>query len=207
LILLDEIEKAHPDVFNTLLQIFDDGHLTDAKGRKVDFRNTIIVMTSNVGSDLIRKETALGFHPNKAEAKTADDQYKRMKGRVLEELKRIFRPEFLNRIDSQVVFHSLAPEHIRKIVELKLAEVEQQLILKGVTMEVTESCRDWLAEKGYDPVFGARPLRRVIQDEIEDRLSDALLEGRFQEGDRILIDMEAGEIVLGKAEEPAALPS
>jgi ATP-dependent Clp protease ATP-binding subunit ClpC len=205
LILLDEIEKAHPDVFNTLLQIFDDGHLTDAKGRKVDFRNTIIVMTSNVGSDLIRKESALGFHGNKEEAKTLEDQHARMRNRVLEELKRVFRPEFLNRIDSQVVFHTLSKEHIRKIVELQLAEVEQQLVLKGVTMEVTEACRDWLGEKGYDPVFGARPLRRVLQDEIEDRLSDALLESRFQEGDRILIDVQNGEIILSKAEEPAAL--
>jgi ATP-dependent Clp protease ATP-binding subunit ClpC len=203
LILLDEIEKAHPDVFNTLLQIFDDGHLTDAKGRKVDFRNTIIVMTSNVGSDLIRKESALGFHGNKEEAKTIEDQHARMKGRVLEELKRVFRPEFLNRIDSQVVFHTLSQEHIHKIVELQLAEVEQQLVLKGVTMETTAACRDWIGQKGYDPVFGARPLRRVIQDEIEDRLSDALLESRFQEGDRILIDVQNGEIVLGKAEEPA----
>jgi ATP-dependent Clp protease ATP-binding subunit ClpC len=207
LILLDEIEKAHPDVFNVLLQIFDDGHLTDAKGRKVDFRNTIIVMTSNVGSDLIRKESTLGFHGNKEEAKTLADQHARMRGRVLEELKRVFRPEFLNRIDSQVVFHTLSKEHIRQIVELQIADVEQQLVLKGVTMEVTEACRDWLGEKGYDPVFGARPLRRVIQDEIEDRLSDALLESRFQEGDRVLIDVQNGEVVLGKAEEPAALPS
>ena len=205
LILLDEIEKAHPDVFNTLLQIFDDGHLTDAKGRKVDFRNTVIVMTSNVGSDLIRKESALGFHGNKEEAKTIEDQHARMRGRVLEELKRVFRPEFLNRIDSQVVFHTLSKEHIRNIVELQVADVEQQLVLKGVTMQVTDACKDWLGEKGYDPVFGARPLRRVIQDEIEDRLSDALLESRFQEGDRVLIDVQNGEVVLSKAEEPAAL--
>jgi ATP-dependent Clp protease ATP-binding subunit ClpC len=203
LILLDEIEKAHPDVFNTLLQIFDDGHLTDAKGRKVDFRNTIMVMTSNVGSDLIRKESVIGFQVERGEAKTAEDQYKRMKEKVLEELKRVFRPEFLNRVDNTVVFHALSKEHIRKIVELQLTEVEQQLVLKGVTMEVSDTTKDWLGEKGYDPVFGARPLRRVIQDEIEDRLSDALLESRFQEGDRVLIDMEAGEIILKKAEEPA----
>jgi ATP-dependent Clp protease ATP-binding subunit ClpC len=203
LILLDEIEKAHPDVFNTLLQIFDDGHLTDAKGRKVDFRNTIIVMTSNVGSDLIRRETVLGFKVTKEDTKTAEDQYKRMKEKVLEELKKVFRPEFLNRIDSTVVFHALSREHIRNIVELKLAEVEQQLLLKGVTMEVTDACKDWLGEKGYDQVFGARPLRRVIQDELEDRLSDAILEGRFQEGDRALIDLQNGEVVLGKAEAPA----
>ena len=203
LILLDEIEKAHPDVFNTLLQIFDDGHLTDAKGRKVDFRNTIIVMTSNVGSDLIRRETVIGFKVPKEEAKTAEDQYKRMKEKVLEELKRVFRPEFLNRIDAQVVFHALSHEHIRQIVELELKKVEEQLMLKGVTMEVTDTCKDWLGEKGYDQIFGARPLRRVIQDEVEDRLSDALLENRFQAGDRILIDVQDGDVVLTKAEEPA----
>ena len=203
LILLDEIEKAHPDVFNTLLQIFDDGHLTDAKGRKVDFRNTIIVMTSNVGSDLIRKESALGFKVQTDEGRTAEEQYKRMKDKVLEELKRVFRPEFLNRLDGTIVFHTLAREHIRKIVELHLAEVEQQLLLKGVTMEVTDSAKDWLGEKGYDIVFGARPLRRVIQDEIEDRLSDAILENRFQEGDRITIDVEGDEVILKSASEPA----
>ncbi len=203
LILLDEIEKAHPDVFNTLLQIFDDGHLTDAKGRKVDFRNTIIVMTSNVGSDLIRKESVLGFQKKQEDARTAEDQYKRMKEKVLEELKRVFRPEFLNRLDATVVFHALSKEHIRKIVDLQLAEVEQQLLVKGVTMEVTDAARDWLGEKGYDEVFGARPLRRVIQDEIEDRLSDALLESRFQEGDRVVIDVEAGEVILKNASEPA----
>jgi len=208
LILLDEIEKAHPDVFNMLLQIFDDGHLTDAKGRKVDFRNTILVMTSNVGSDLIRKEGTLGFQIKKEEAKTAEQQYERMKGKVLEELKRVFRPEFLNRLDATVVFHSLSREHIRSIVDLQLKEVEKQLLLKGVTLEVTDVAKDWLGEKGYDHVFGARPLRRVIQNEIEDRLSDAILEERFQAGDRILIDCEADEIILraaesAEAEEPA----
>ena len=203
LILLDEIEKAHPDVFNMLLQIFDDGHLTDAKGRKVDFRNTIIVMTSNVGSDLIRKETVLGFKVQNDEAKTADDIYKRMKEKVLEELKKAFRPEFLNRLDSTVVFHGLSKEHIRQIVELQLKELEQQLEQKGVALEVTDTAKDWLGEKGYDQVFGARPLRRVIQDEIEDRLSDALLENRFQEGDRVLIDVEGGEVILKSAPEPA----
>ncbi|MEX2159444.1 MAG: ATP-dependent Clp protease ATP-binding subunit [Dehalococcoidia bacterium] len=205
LVLLDEIEKAHPDVFNTLLQIFDDGHLTDAKGRKVDFRNTIIVMTSNVGSDLIRKEGGLGFSVKTEGSQTADDQYKKMKDKVLEELKRVFRPEFLNRIDGQVVFHALRREDIRQIVELQLKEVEQQLVLKGVTMEVTDTCKDWIGEKGYDMVFGARPLRRVIQDEIEDRLSDALLSERFHEGDRVLIDVEGGELILKNASEQPAL--
>ena len=203
LILLDEIEKAHPDVFNTLLQIFDDGHLTDAKGRKVDFRNTIIVMTSNVGSDLIRKESAIGFNIQKEEVKTAEDQYKRMKEKVLEELKKAFRPEFLNRLDATVVFHGLSKEHIRKIVELQLKDVEQQMQAKGFTLEITEATKDWLGEKGYDQAFGARPLRRVIQDEIEDCLSDAILENRFHDGEHVVIDVEGDEVILKSASEPA----
>jgi ATP-dependent Clp protease ATP-binding subunit ClpC len=208
LILLDEIEKAHPDVFNMLLQVFDDGSLTDAKGRKVDFRNTIIIMTSNVGSDLIRRESVLGFNVNTEEAKTVEQQYKRMKDKVMEELKRVFRPEFLNRIDAQIVFHSLAKEHIRSIVDILLTDVAKNLMLKGISMEATDAARDWLGEKGYDPVFGARPLRRVIQNELEDRLSEALLEGRFGPGDTVLIDVsEAGEPVLTKQESPALAPS
>jgi ATP-dependent Clp protease ATP-binding subunit ClpC len=205
LILLDEIEKAHPDVFNTLLQIFDDGHLTDAKGRKVDFRNTIIVMTSNVGSDLIRKNASLGFSVSQDEIKNEEDKYNKMKEKVLEELKQVFRPEFLNRIDATVVFHTLKREHIRNIVELQIKDVEEQLLLKGITMEISIAAKDWLGEKGYDPLFGARPLRRIIQDEIEDRLSDALLEERFEAGDRISIDVQNEEVVLTKASEPAAV--
>jgi ATP-dependent Clp protease ATP-binding subunit ClpC len=205
LILLDEIEKAHPDVFNMLLQVFDDGSLTDAKGRKVDFRNTIIIMTSNVGSDLIRRESGIGFTTAKDEVKTAEDQYRKMKDKVTEELKRVFKPEFLNRIDSQIVFHALAKEHIRSITDILLGEVATNLMMKGVSMEVTDAARDWLGEKGYDPVFGARPLRRVIQNELEDRLSEALLEGRFGPADTVLIDCEGGEIVLTKQEAPAEL--
>ncbi len=206
LILLDEIEKAHPDVFNMLLQVFDDGSLTDAKGRKVDFRNTIIIMTSNVGSDLIRRESSIGFTTVKDEVKTAEDQYRKMKDKVTEELKRVFKPEFLNRIDSQIVFHALQKEHIRAIVDILLGDVATNLMLKGVSMEVTDAARDWLGEKGYDPVFGARPLRRVIQNELEDRLSEALLEGRFGPADTVLIDVtEGGEVVITKQEAPAEL--
>jgi ATP-dependent Clp protease ATP-binding subunit ClpC len=210
LILLDEIEKAHPDVYNMLLQIFDDGHLTDAKGRKVDFRNTIVIMTSNVGSDLIRNNTPLGFAVTKDEVKTAEQQYNKMKDRVTDELKRVFRPEFLNRIDSQVVFHPLAKEHIRQIVDLQLTELEKTLLLKGVALELTDVAKDWLGEKGYDSVFGARPLRRVIQNELEDRLSEALLQERFTAGDTVLIDVaEDGDLVLTTRtpapEEPVAL--
>ena len=180
-VLLDEIEKAHPDVFNILLQIFDDGHLTDAKGRRVDFRNSIIVMTSNIGAELIRKGSTIGFVSRVDEAKSQQQSYETMKEKLLGELKKTFRPEFLNRIDNVVVFHSLTQEHIRKIVDLMLVTVAQQLSEKGMKLEVTDAAKDFLGVKGYDEVFGARPLRRVIQDMIEDKLSDSLLRGKFQQ--------------------------
>ncbi len=203
LVLLDEIEKAHPEVFNMLLQIFDDGHLTDAKGRKVDFRNTILIMTSNVGSDLIRRETTLGFATMTEEAKSVEQQYEKMKEKVLTELKNTFRPEFLNRIDGTVVFHALSKEHLRKIVELMLADVDKQLSFKGLSLEVTDAAKDWLGDRGYDQVFGARPLRRLIQNEIEDRLSEAVLDGRFEPGETIVIDCEEDSIVLKQVPQPA----
>ncbi|TET96436.1 MAG: ATP-dependent Clp protease ATP-binding subunit, partial [Dehalococcoidia bacterium] len=196
LILLDEIEKAHPDVFNMLLQIFDDGQLTDAKGRKVDFRNTILIMTSNVGSDLIRKETTLGFSVKTEESKRAEDQYEKMKEKVLTAMKNVFRPEFLNRLDATIVFHGLSREHIRQIVENEMKAIESQLQAKEVTLEMTGAAKDWIGEKGFDPVFGARPLRRIIQNEIEDRLSEALLEERFHAGDTVRIDVQNEEIIL-----------
>jgi len=198
-ILLDEIEKAHPDVFNILLQIFDDGHLTDAKGRRVDFRNSIIVMTSNIGAELIRKGTSIGFAAHSDEAKTQQQAYERMKEKLLGELKKTFRPEFLNRIDGTVVFHPLTREHIRKIVDLMLATVTQQLAEKEVKLEVTDAAKDFLGEKGYDEVFGARPLRRVIQDMIEDKLSESLLRGKFQPGDTAVVDLEGEEITVHPA--------
>ncbi len=202
LILLDEIEKAHPEVFNLLLQIFDEGRLADAKGRKVDFRNTIIIMTSNVGSDLIKKDSALGFATTTDEVKTHEERYQRMKEKVLTELKNVFKPEFLNRIDSTVVFRSLTKEDIRKIVDNELRKVERTLNQKGVRMEVTDAGKDWLGEKGYDPVFGARPLRRVIQDNIEDRLSEMLLAGQFAAGDTVRIDAEDGNLKIEPIREP-----
>jgi len=198
-ILLDEIEKAHPDVFNILLQIFDDGHLTDAKGRRVDFRNTIIAMTSNIGSELIRKESSIGFISRSDEGKVAQMSYEKMKDKVLEEMKKTFRPEFLNRIDGVVVFHALTQEHIRQIVELMLSQIEIQLKEKEMKLEITDAAKDFLGEKGYDPAFGARPLRRVIEHMVEDPLSEALLEGRFNSGDTIQIDCQNGEIVLNSA--------
>ena len=196
-ILLDEIEKAHPEVFNILLQIFDDGHLADAKGRRVDFRNAIIVMTSNLGSDLIRRENTIGFNLKSDDAKTEEQAYQRMKDKVLEEVKRFFRPEFLNRIDSTVVFHSLNRAHILNIVSLQLMEVEKQLLDKHISLEVTDEAKVYLAEKGYDPDFGARPLRRLIQDVVEDQLSEEILSGRLNEGDVAHVDIQDGEIVVG----------
>jgi len=200
-ILLDEIEKAHPDVFNILLQIFDDGHLTDAKGRRVDFRNSIIVMTSNIGAELIRKGTSIGFAVHTDEAKTQQDSYERMKEKLLEVLKKPenFRPEFLNRIDGVVVFHSLTKKQIRKIVDLMLVTVSKQLSEKGIKLEVTDAAKDFLGEKGYDEVFGARPLRRVIQDMVEDKLSEDLLRGKFRSGDTAVVDLEGEEIVVHPA--------
>jgi ATP-dependent Clp protease ATP-binding subunit ClpC len=196
-ILLDEIEKAHPDVFNILLQIFDDGHLTDAKGRRVDFRNSIIVMTSNVGAELIRKGSAMGFASRSDEAKTQKQSYENMKEKLLGELKKTFRPEFLNRVDNVVVFHPLTKKHIRQIVDLMLATVTQQLAEKEIKLEVTDAARDFLGEKGYDEVFGARPLRRAIQDRVEDKLSEALLSGKFKISERVfVVEARVTEITL-----------
>ncbi|MDP2719287.1 MAG: ATP-dependent Clp protease ATP-binding subunit [Dehalococcoidia bacterium] len=198
-VLLDEIEKAHPDVFNILLQIFDDGHLTDAKGRKVDFRNTIIVMTSNVGAELIKKDSLIGFTARADEAKNQKDSYERMKEKVLGELKKTFRPEFLNRIDGILVFHSLNKDHIRQIVELMLSNVIKNLMEKGITLEISDSAKDLLGEKGYDQNFGARPLRRIIQDLVEDQLSEGLLREDFHPGDTVTITNEGEEIVIKTA--------
>ncbi len=206
-ILLDEIEKAHPEVFNILLQIFDDGHLTDAKGRKVDFRNTIIVMTSNIGSDLIKRDTSLGFAVQTDTAKASADAYEKMKSKVEEEVKRFFRPEFLNRIDGQIVFHALTKEHIIQIVDLMLNEVRKPMLEKGLSLDVTPAAKEWLAEKGYDPTFGARPLRRVIEREIEDRLADEVLAGKYNPGDTAVVDVEGEgderQFVIGPQPVPA----
>ena len=193
-ILLDEIEKAHPDVFNILLQIFDDGHLTDAKGRKVDFRNAVVIMTSNLGSDLIKKDTNLGFSVKRDEAATFQEAYERMKEKVTAEVKRFFRPEFLNRIDATVVFHALTKDHIISIVDLMLDQVRVQLREHGVSMEVTPEAKEFLAGKGYDPDYGARPLRRVIQDKVEDLLSEELLTHKFSPGDTAVLDVVDGNI-------------
>ncbi|MBI2323271.1 MAG: ATP-dependent Clp protease ATP-binding subunit, partial [Chloroflexi bacterium] len=193
-VLLDEIEKAHPEVFNMLLQIMDDGHLSDAKGRKVDFRNTIIIMTSNVGSDLLKRDVQTGFRVKKDEARTAEEKYERMKEKVTTELKNVFRPEFLNRLDATVVFHALGREHLVEIVDLMLNRVRKQLAEQEITLEVDEAAKDWLLARGYDPSFGARPLRRVIQNYIEDLLADGLLQRKWKGGDTVLATVADGEL-------------
>ena len=205
-VLLDEIEKAHPEVFNLLLQIFDDGHLTDAKGRRVDFRNAIIVMTSNIGSDLIRQDRTLGFAHKAEGEESKKDDYERMKNNVLDEIKRFFRPEFLNRIDGSIVFHALSREHMQQVVDLMLTDVASGLLEKGISLEVTDEAKDWIAEKGYDQLFGARPLRRVIQDNLEDKLSDAILSGTLNPGDTAIIDLANDEIIV-KVESPLPVAS
>ena len=207
-ILLDEIEKAHPEVFNILLQIFDAGTLTDARGRKVDFRNSILVMTSNLGSDLIKRETNLGFSIKTDDAQTEESSYQRMKDKVMDEVKRFFRPEFLNRIDATVVFHQLNRAEILSIVELMMGQVRKELDEKKIALEMTEAAREYLGEKGFDPVMGARPLRRLIQNVVEDNLSEEVLSGRLNAGDVALVDVEDGEIVIrNKSNIEAEIPT
>src|SRR4051794_7408855 len=195
-ILLDEIEKAHPDVFNILLQILDDGRLTDAKGRRVDFRNTIVIMTSNVGAELIRRQGNLGFNTAKDAAKSEEDAYQKMKDKVLGEMKNLFKPEFLNRIDASVVFRSLQKDDIRRIIDLLLQRVRGELPEQQIKIDVTDAAKDLLMEKGYDPAYGARPMRRAIQNLIEDPLAEALLEGRFKSGDSVLIDRQGDDLAM-----------
>jgi len=197
IIVFDEIEKAHPEVHNMLLQIMEEGHLTDARGHKVDFRNAIIIMTSNVGADAIRRQTSLGFHLEHGDESTKEIlAYDEMRKRLTESLKRIFRPEFINRLDSVIVFRALNKEDIKKIVSLEIGKVAERLKEHNLNIELSPAAVDWLCEKGYDPDMGARPLRRVIQFEIEDTLSDALLSGQFSDGDTVFVDVENGELVL-----------
>ena len=201
-VLFDEIEKAHPDVFNTLLQILEDGHLTDAQGHTVDFKNTVIIMTSNLGTRDIQKGTTLGFSPGGDQEVT----YEKMKDKVIEELKRSFRPEFLNRIDEIIVFHSLSREDVKSIVDLMIRRVEEQLQSKDVEIELTDRAKEVLAEKGYDPALGARPLRRTIQRMVEDPLSEKLLYKEFTAGQTIIVDARDGDLVFEPASRPPETP-
>ncbi|MGH2658367.1 MAG: AAA family ATPase, partial [Actinomycetota bacterium] len=201
-VLFDEIEKAHPDVFNTLLQILEDGHLTDAQGHKVDFKNTIIIMTSNLGTRDIQKGTSIGFAARPDEKVT----YDKMKERVMDELKRSFRPEFLNRIDEVIVFHSLSQEDVKRIVDLMMKRVREQLKSKDLDIELSDAVKTLLAEKGYDPALGARPLRRTIQQMVEDPLSEKLLYKEFRAGQTVIVDVRDGEIFFEAPTSPETLP-
>ncbi|EGL17109.1 MULTISPECIES: ATP-dependent protease ATP-binding subunit ClpC [Paenibacillus] len=196
-VLLDEIEKAHPEVFNILLQVLEDGRLTDSKGRTVDFRNTLIIMTSNVGADTIKKNSTLGF----TAVQDSGKDYNNMKDKVMNELKKSFRPEFLNRIDEIIVFHSLDEKHIAEIVSLMADELRKRLKEQEVDFILTDNAKNFLAKEGFDPSYGARPLRRAIQKHIEDRLSEELLKGSISKGDSLTIDEKDGELVVLRNEE------
>ena len=196
IVVFDEVEKAHPEAHNMLLQIMEEGHLSDARGRKVDFRNAIIVMTSNVGAEEIRKTTQLGFAVPRDDASEQRLAYDDMRKTLTEALRKVFRPEFLNRVDATVVFHALTREQIAEIVDLELAKVGQRLRDHAIQLRASPEARQLLADLGYDPEMGARPLKRVIQNKVEDRLSDALLSGEFKHGDRVLVDAVDGEVVL-----------
>ncbi len=189
-VLLDEIEKAHPDVFNLLLQVLDDGRLTDSQGRQVDFKNTVIVMTSNVGATGIQTTTDIGFRPQKGTAEDEIKAYERMKNKVMEEVKQTFRPEFLNRVDEVVVFHQLTREEIAQIVTLELKKVVREVQAQEMELKMTDAAKDLLAKKGWDPQFGARPLRRAIQRMVEDELAEEMLKGNLNAGDHILGDVD-----------------
>lgn len=193
-LLFDEIEKAHPDVFNILLQILEDGRLTDSQGRTVDFKNTVIIMTSNVGARMITEPKKLGFSTGDAKAKDYED----MKSNVMGELKRNFRPEFLNRVDEIIVFHPLEEEHILRIVSLMIESLAKRLSQNGINLSVTDEAKSYLAKKGYDPVFGARPLRRSIQSNLEDKLAEEMLEGKVKTGDTVEVALDGEELSVKK---------
>lgn len=200
LLLLDEVEKAHPDVFNILLQVLDDGRLTDSQGRTVDFTNTVIVMTSNLGSEAItRRGAGIGFGPGGAEA---DEEARREQ--ILRPLREHFRPEFLNRIDEIVVFRQLTADQLRRITNLLLERTRRLLHAQGISVEFTDPAVDWLAERGYQPEYGARPLRRTIQREVDNQLSRLLLDGRIAEGGRVTVDVEGGRLALRTEDLPPA---
>ena len=203
IVVFDEVEKAHPEAHNILLQIMEEGQLSDAKGRRVDFRNTIIVMTSNIGADLIRREGGLGFQLARDQNEDAKTAYEEMRKKLLEALKKSFRPEFINRLDSVIVFHALSKENIRNIATLELNKVAERLKERQITLMASDAALEKLAEKGFDPEMGARPLRRVIQLEIEDQLSDALLAEKFKDGETIWVDADAeGKFILTRRDEP-----
>jgi ATP-dependent Clp protease ATP-binding subunit ClpC len=200
-ILLDEIEKAHPEAFNMLLQIMEDGSLADAKGRRVDFRNTIIIMTSNIGAEEISRDMTMGFVARSDEATESKREHTLMTDKVMQRLKQTFRPEFLNRIDATIVFHSLTKEEIREIVDLEMDRVREQLKEQDISLEITVEAKDLIGKEGYDHTYGARPLRRVIQNRIEDALAEGMLNQKFTPGSKIRVDAKDDEITLERVEE------
>jgi len=195
-VLLDEIEKAHPDVFNVLLQVLDDGRLTDGKGRTVNFNNTVIIMTSNVGSSDIQQAAAIGF----SLTNDGDEGNSVMRQKLLEELRRTFRPEFLNRVDDIIVFNRLAREHVARIIDLQLVHLRQRLVEKRIDIEVTEAAKELLLTEGYDEQFGARPMKRAIQRLIQDPLALKILDGELGEGDTVLVDRDGAAMQFEKKE-------
>jgi len=200
-ILFDEIEKAHPDVFNVLLQILDDGRLSDSKGRTVDFKNTIIIMTSNVGAQFIDKSSlTVGFAAPALPEGVHNDRYKKIKDLVMDAMKKTFRPEFLNRIDEIIVFQQLTKEEIRRIVDIMSADLQSRIKSQGMELVISDECKDYLAKDGYNPTYGARPLRRSIQRLLEDALAEQVLQGNFKEGDTILTKLDGDEIKFDKPE-------
>jgi len=201
-ILFDEIEKAHPDVFNILLQILEDGRLTDGHGRTVNFKNTVVIMTSNLGSKEFQRES-IGFRLG---GETKADR-ERKKSAVESTLKQTFRPEFLNRIDETIIFDELTEDQLHQIVELMLKEVQARLSERQITVSLTSHAKSWLAKEGFDPLYGARPLRRTIQRSVENPLSKKILQGEFQEGDSVLVELDAGALSFTKAKAEALTPS
>ncbi len=202
IVVFDEVEKAHPEVHNMLLQIMEEGHLSDAKGRKVDFRNAIIVMTSNIGADVIKRQSSLGFALKRDEVTEERLSYEDMRKKLNESLKRAFRPEFINRLDATVIFRALNKEDIQKIVSLELDKVALRLKDHDLVLTATPEALATLADLGYNSEFGARPLKRVIQQKVEDLLSDKVLSGEFQNGDTILVTLDSdGEIMLERENE------
>jgi ATP-dependent Clp protease ATP-binding subunit ClpC len=193
-ILLDEIEKAHPEVFNSLLQVLDDGRLTDGHGRTVDFKNTVVIMTSNTGVELIRREMAIGFTTENGQKATRQQSYEKMKSKVMAEVRKTFRPEFINRINEIIVFHELSQEQLQKIVDLMAKDVAGRLAERKIILDINQEAKSWLAKMGYDPTYGARPLRRAIERHLENPLSSKLLSGDFKEGDTVLVTLKGDKL-------------
>jgi ATP-dependent Clp protease ATP-binding subunit ClpC len=206
IVVFDEIEKAHPDTFNMLLQMMEEGVLTDARGHKVDFRNTILIMTSNIGADDILRQGALGFALDIV-AGDEEHHHKDMRQKLMGRLRKLFRPEFLNRVDAVVVFRALNHQDIREIVSLEIDKLRDRMLENGYDVRLTDAAQDWLAVHGYSNEYGARPVRRLIQQEVETPISDALLSGNYRVGDTILVDLDDDdEIVLRPVEEPEMVP-